>query len=469
MTRTGDEQRWRALERRVCAYVRERGLLRQGERPLLLLSGGPDSMALLALSGVWDCELELGLASAALHVDYGLRGADSDRDRRIVEEACSAKGITLHVVRAPGSLKSADFQRRARDFRYDAARRLAVGRGYTAIVTAHNLDDQAETIVYRLAKYASPAGLVGMRPREGDLVRPLLCLRAPEVRDYCRARGIPFGEDVTNVEPVYARNLVRLEVLPALARLNPRAVEALGAGAEMAADERELLDALAERAWERVATTPAGTTPALDRARLSDEPEALRAACVRRLLRYALGDVALVERRLVAAVSGLSLRPAGGGRVSLGHGWEAVRRGELVTLRRTTPRHECAPVRLKPGAGAGAVGRTGFCGRRFSAELLGGGRFARTTAEAWLGLESPPRRVLLRHPRRGERFSPLGAGGSTTVLQFLADRRLPLEERDRALVVEVDGAVAWVAGRVAESWRVTESRLFTLHIYEEGR
>ena len=151
------------------------GALRGGERALLLLSGGADSMALLSLLRAADRRLELGLDLAALHVDYGLRGADSDRDRRIVERACAAVGVPLHVELLRGRLSGSDFQSRARDARYGRARQLAADHGYDVVVTAHNRDDQAETVLYRLVKYASPRGLAGMRPRDGDLARPLLC------------------------------------------------------------------------------------------------------------------------------------------------------------------------------------------------------------------------------------------------------------------------------------------------------
>ena len=211
------------LQRRVADAVASTGALRAGERALLLLSGGADSMALLSLVRAADRRLGLGLQFAALHVDYGLRGADSDRDRLIVERGCREAGLPLHVERLRGGLAGRDFQARAREQRYGRARELAAEHGYDVLVTAHNRDDQAETILYRLAKYASPRGLAGMRPRDGDLARPLLSLGAAEIREYCRAAGIEYGEDVTNAAPLYARNVLRLEVLPRLEALNPRA------------------------------------------------------------------------------------------------------------------------------------------------------------------------------------------------------------------------------------------------------
>ena len=154
------------LQRSVAESIAATRALRPGEHALLLLSGGADSMALLSLVRAADRRLGLGLRLAALHVDYGLRGADSDRDRLIVERACAEAGLPFHVERLHGSLNGRDFQARARAQRYGRARQLTAEHGYDVIVTAHNRDDQAETVVYRLAKYASPRGLAGMRPRD---------------------------------------------------------------------------------------------------------------------------------------------------------------------------------------------------------------------------------------------------------------------------------------------------------------
>ena len=209
-------------------------------------------MALLALVPLVAARLGLGLHLAALHVDYATRGADSRRDRLIVQRACAAQGVPLHVVRLSRKLSGANFQERARELRYGAAFELLQGQSLDVVVTAHNRDDQAETVLYRLAKYAAPSALVGMRPREEQVARPLLCVDAVEVRAYCVARAIEYGEDATNAEPRYARNALRLEVLPVLARINPRVAAGLAEAADVAAREQELLARLADEAWTRV-------------------------------------------------------------------------------------------------------------------------------------------------------------------------------------------------------------------------
>ncbi len=425
------------LQRRAAEFTSRTAALRSGERALLLLSGGADSMALLALLPGVDRRLGLGLTLAALHVDYGLRGADSDRDRRIVERACAAAGVPLHVERVRGRLSGGDFQARARDLRYGRARELAAEHGYDVLVTAHNRDDQAETILYRLAKYASPRGLAGMRPRDGDVARPLLCLGSVEIRDCCRAAGIEYGEDVTNAAPVYARNVLRLEVLPRLEALNPRVAETLAAAAEQAAAEAEVLAAAAAESRGRVTRpAPPGDLAALELAALAAEPPALRALVLHEVLREAMGGDALVERRLVEAVQRLATRTDDAGRVSLGRGLEAVRGAGLLRIRAVGPAHACAPAggrrrgprrrrRLAASASrsAAAPGGCACCPGRPS-----------TAGPPWPARPSPdstgsPRRVTLRHPRRGERFEPLGLGRETTVARYLAAARVPVDLR----------------------------------------
>jgi len=480
----------------VTSFVGDRALLRPGERVLLMLSGGADSMALLALVRVADERLGLGLELHALHVDYATRGADSERDRLIVSEACAALQVPLETVCLRHKLEGPGFEERARAVRYTAARKLAARHGLDPIVTAHNRDDQAETVLYRLAKYASPGSLVGMRPREGDLARPLLCVGAGEVRAYCRARGIAYGEDTTNADPGYARrNLVRHEVLPALERINPSVAATLAEAAAVAGDERAVLEAAVDEAWERVAIEPVristqraatpevsppgeasvspplpGASPlpdALDVVALATEPPALRALCLRRLLRGVYGADALIERRLVNGLLRLVESTAGTKRVSLPQGFEAVREYDrLVVRRRGAAAHDCSPVVLAPGR------EVEFCGRRFAAVLLpeppGPAHLKESPGEAYLGLARRPAAVVLRHPRDGDEFRPLGMGATVSLADFFSAAKVPARERAGAVVAELDGAVAWVTpGRVAESYRVTDASLFTLHIFED--
>ena len=456
-----------SLRRRAAEFVAAGDLLRPGERALLMLSGGADSMALLDIVRAVDRRLGLGLELAALHVDYATRGPASARDRHIVEDACRELAVPLHVVRLSRKPAAAGFQEHARRIRYDAAREI-VGRGRAdVVVTAHNRDDQAETVLYRLAKYAAPSSLRGMRPREGDLVRPLLCLGAGELRAYCRELGIVYGRDESNETVDYRRNLVRHDVLPVLEVINPRVAETLADAAALADEEHAVIVAALDEAWSRVVRPAAGARGepswALDVTALGAEPPALRAMCLRRLARTVLGDEALLGRRLTQRLEELAAGAAGSRAVTLGGGYEAVREYDRLTVRPRGGAHACPPIVLRPGSSVL------FCGRRFRADLIAGAAFEATTAEAWLGVGRPERQIVLRHPRRGDRLRPFGMDADVLLSDLFAAGRVPRARRPRAVVAELDGRLAWVCpGRSSEWFRVTSGTPYTLHVYEEA-
>ncbi len=476
------------LRRRAADFVAAGALLRPGERVLLMLSGGADSMALLDLVRAVDRRLGLGLELAALHVDYATRGAASTRDREIVAAACAALGLPLHVVRLARKPAAAGFQERAREIRYDAARAIVARGDADLIVTAHNRDDQAETVLYRLAKYAAPSSLRAMRPREQGLARPLLCLGAAELRAYCAERAIAYGHDESNDTVDYRRNLVRHEVLPVLAAINPRVAETLADAAALADEEHAVVAAAVDQAWARVAlpserpgdggdglgqsaaglVVQAGAGPrepswTLDLTALAAEAPALRALCLRRLAAAALGDEALLGRRATQLLGRLAAGSSGSQAVTLSAAFEAVREYDRLTVRRRQPGHACAPVALAPGSTAL------FCGRCYHAELIAGAAFERTTTEAWLAVSRPDCEVVLRHPRRGDRLRPFGMAADVLLSDLFGAARVPRARRPLAVVADLDGRPAWVCpGRSSEWFRVTAETPYTLHIFEQA-
>jgi tRNA(Ile)-lysidine synthase len=445
-----------ALQQRVCAYIAERDLLSAGNALLLLLSGGADSMAMLDLLRTADRRLGLGLTFEALHVDYARRGQDSVRDREIVVAACEHWHVPVHVVESGPAPPGQNFQAWARKVRYEAAAQLLAAHELDVIAAAHNRDDQAETVLYRLTKYGGPAGLAGMPAREGRLVRPLLGLGAAEVRAFCRRRGIVYGEDVSNAQPVYARNRLRLHVLPELALINPRVSETLAATADIAACEAEVIAAVVDRAWESMVSQSPAAGTVVDVRRLSSEPPAVRTLCVRRLLTQALGAEAIVERRLVAAVEHLAGSVAGSATVTLPGGWEAAREYERLCVRRRREEHECRPLAIEPSGGwqEGLALTVTFCGHRFALALAasanlgtggcGGSSRWRGQSDVIIGLSRLPQRVWLRHPRPGEHFVPYGAAQPRSLARLLVAAKVPRDARTDAVVVEIDGEIAWL-------------------------
>jgi tRNA(Ile)-lysidine synthase len=303
---------------RMLEAVQDRGLLNPGTPAVAMLSGGRDSVCLLDIT----VRLLGAEAVTAVHVNYGLRD-DSDADEVHCAEFCSGLGVALEIERprrpeGPGNLQSW-----ARDTRYAAAAQLAFGEG-AVIATGHTADDQVETILYRLASSPSRRALLGMKPRDGSLVRPLLDFTREQTTAYCRERSLAWRDDPSNEGEGYARNRVRHGLASALAEIHPAAARNVLRTAELLRDEAEVLDALVDA--EIGANGSARSTIELDR--LAALPSALRRLVVQRLADRAAGRPVPGAANHADEVA--ALRRTGTAMLDLGGGVRAiVERGVL--------------------------------------------------------------------------------------------------------------------------------------------
>ncbi|HET9251382.1 MAG TPA: tRNA lysidine(34) synthetase TilS [Candidatus Eisenbacteria bacterium] len=295
--------------------------------PLLVaVSGGPDSVALLHfLAGYRERTGEPAGGVIAAHVNHGLRGAESEEDATFVRERAATWGLPYleeTVVLAPGS--SEEVCRRAR---YGALRAMAARSGADRIATAHTADDQAETVLLRLARGAGLRGLSGMpvsgRVQGVRVVRPFLEVTREQVLEYVGRHGLPFRTDSTNLSSRAARNFVRREIVPRMReRVNPRVREAILRAAGAIREANAFLDAEARRALPDVTCGRGPGEIRLDARALLRYPKTLRTY----LLRLAVQEVAGTSRdlatthieslhSLVRSGSGKSLDLPGGIRV----------------------------------------------------------------------------------------------------------------------------------------------------------
>jgi tRNA(Ile)-lysidine synthase len=298
---------------RVLEQVREGGLLPPGEPVVVLLSGGRDSVCLL------DVAVRLagpGDAVAALHVNYGLRD-EAGEDERHCAALCERLGVALRVERPRRPEGAHNMQAWARDVRYAAAAALAHPRG-GAIAAGHTADDQVETILYRLASSPSRRALLGMRARDGQLVRPLLSLTRAQTTAYCEARGLAWRDDATNAGDAYARNRVRNTLVPALEAIHPAAAANVLRTAELLRDEAAVLDALVD---EQLGAGN-GHGPTIELERLAALAPALRRLVVQRLADGVAGRPVPGAARHADEVA--ALRRTGTAMLDLGSGVRAV-------------------------------------------------------------------------------------------------------------------------------------------------
>jgi tRNA(Ile)-lysidine synthase len=425
------------VQERAFEVARSSGLIREGEPLIVLLSGGADSVCLL------DCAQRLGAGVSVLHVNYGLRPG-SDADEQFCRVLCDRMGVDITVERV--TLGEGNLQAQARQARYDIAERLAAEHDCD-FAAAHTASDQAETVLYRLAVSPGSRALLGMAPRRGRLVRPLLEASREDTREHCRGRGLNWRDDPTNEDPRFARSRLRHEVLPVLRALSPAAERTIAETSFLLRDERLVI----ERAADAVIAQLGIPTP-LEALRL--EPLGLARTVLVRLAEHAAGTGSVALSRADCAAI-LALSDEGTQSLDLGGGLRAV--AEYGALRfvigDAEPDGPPPPITLDI-PGAAEFGDWEVYARMERVAQAAGGGFLPARGDALLSPRTLEPPLTIRAWRHGDRMQPAGIEGTKTLQDVFTDNKVPREERERIPVVECGGEIVWVAGlAIGEQFR----------------
>jgi len=225
---------------KVARYIEKHKLLNPSELYIVALSGGADSVALFLLLD------EMGYKVHAAHCNFHLRGAESDRDEAFCEQLCRDKNIPFHRAHFDtpeyAELHKVSIEMAARELRYHWFEQLREDIGAAGICVAHHRDDSVETVILNMTRGTGIHGLTGIRPRNGYILRPLLCVSRAEIEDFLAQRGQKYVTDSTNLEDEATRNKVRHHIIPELQQLNSKALENIQRMTERMAAVEALLD-----------------------------------------------------------------------------------------------------------------------------------------------------------------------------------------------------------------------------------
>jgi tRNA(Ile)-lysidine synthase len=421
---------------------REIAPVARGDRVVVAFSGGIDSTALLWGLAVLARRGELPAAPLAAHLDHGLDAGSAERACRAAGLA-AALGVPFLAERRAVAAGGAGREAAARQARYRFLGDIRRRTGARWIATAHHRDDQAETVLLRLAFGSGWAGLAGVRPRRGAVVRPLLSLSRADLAAAVRAAGLAPVEDPTNADLRIPRNRFRRLLLPALAAEAGLAPDALAERlARLAARA-----AGARRATERRLAGAGATPSAIARAVLAELPAPLAAAGLA-LLHARAGapyPAAAAARRELARqlASGRAVGCDCGG----GLRWEerggAVVLGASRRARREPPDGFAYTLEVPGDVAIPEIGLRLAVSRGGVAPWM----FEGAARRVGLALPvEPGGRLIVRSRRPGDRLHPLGAPGSRRLKELLIDRRVPREARDRLPLLCLGDAIAWVPG-----------------------
>ncbi len=403
---------------------------------LVGISGGADSVCLLLVLK------RLGYRVEAVHCNFNLRGDESLRDEEFVKLLCQKLNVKLHLTHFEtttyAKLRQVGIEMAARDLRYHYFEQLRCDIGAADICVAHHQDDSAETIMMNLLRGTGLRGLTGIHPRQGHIVRPLLCVGRKEIETWLELQGQTYVTDSTNLETTTARNLLRIDIFPRLTQKWPRAVENVHKSA------RRVLEAL--RVYEE------GIKSALERLIINDSiviGELMQEPSPESVLFEWLSPLGFTPELIEQIATRLP-------NVASGRLWKSpshelyVHQGKLhlsiIEARRPT-------LRL-PETGTYIYDET----TRFRVLFAEQWTFDPAEKTAILDASNCRFPLTVRPFLKGDRFQPLGMKGTKLVSDYLTDHHLSIREKSRQLVVtDASGQIIWLVGhRIDHRHRINQ-------------
>jgi tRNA(Ile)-lysidine synthase len=424
-------------------------MLDRGDKVLVAVSGGPDSVCLLSVLHILAKDLELTLHVA--HLDHRFRGAESAADARFVAGLAKNLGIAAtsesRDVPAYCAERGLSAQAGAREVRYAFLQQCAKATSARRVAVGHTANDQAETLLMRLVRGAGISGLSAIPPVRENIIRPLIGTTRNEVLTYLQEQCIDFRTDPSNEKPLYTRNRVRHEMLPVLERFNPRIIETLATEAVLLRDENEAVEATLPATLQKVLHAE-GEAVHIRREEFDRLLPALRRRVLRKAIELVAGDetVDLSWIRtgealgfMAEAQSGRSMEVPGGLLLEREYDDLVIRAREQETV-------FCVPLAV-PGETVVPAARLAIETVVLDALPDPGADGGNYLWQAVIDYDKMSLPLYLRNRRPGDRFCPSGMGGrSKKVQDYFVDEKVPKMRRNAAPLLASEQDVVWIIG-----------------------
>lgn len=419
----------------VAGFIARNQLLTADNKYIVALSGGADSVALLLIMKA------LGYDVEAAHCNFHLRGKESERDENFCVSLCESLGIILHRIHFDtltyAQLHKVSIEMAARDLRYSYFEQLRRDINADAICVAHHKDDNVETILLNLVRGTGMNGLTGISPRNGFVLRPLLCIGREDILEYLEAENQDYVTDSSNLVDDVQRNKIRLNVLPLLENVNPAVKDNVLTMARWIAEASTIVEAsLSEAKAKAVSSATLNDSLCVDISKVEEYPSA--EYLLWNILRdygFNSSQVALVAENL-HATTGTSW-------LSSSHEL-TLDRGRLIL----TPldKEDGRQMRIPE---AGTYVYTELCKLKIEQkEINENYTISRSSDKVCLDAQKVKFPLMIRRVARGDRFVPFGMKGSKLVSDFLTDQKVALPLKRRQLVVaDAGGNILWVVGK----------------------
>lgn len=443
---------------KVLQTIHKYNMLSQGERVLVGISGGPDSVALLHV--LKQLEKDMGIRVYAAHIHHGIRGTVADQDMEFVERLCQQWDVPLFVEKVDvprvADERGLSLEEAGRIVRYRFFEKVLQDIRGHKVALGHNRDDQAETILHRVLRGTGMQGLQGMKPvRQNRFIRPLIEVSRAEIEEYCRKNGLEFRIDATNQDMTYTRNRIRHELIPYIKQyFNPNIVDTLVRMGTIIRDEEEFLEDYCKKEYDRLVKAFSQNRLSIDLEGLLVQHIAIRRRVLRRALMVVGGTLDEIGAHHIEDVLDMALNSTTGAMLTLPNGIRVLKKYDSIEI-------WCGELPSVPPFEyfLDLPGRVVIkeCGIEIKAHRVQRQEISFSSPWcAYIDGDVINGNLRVRNRRQGDRFKPFGLKGSKKLKEYFIDKKVPRHERDGIPLVADEKNIIWVVGwQINDDYKVT--------------
>ena len=445
------------IVKKVKETISRYGMINPGDKVIVAVSGGPDSICMLDVLNGLSSELEIGIVVA--HYNHGLRENEDESETLLVRSIAESKDLFFETVRND-YLKdgTASIEERARDARYSFLEEVRRNHKAQKIAVGHNLNDQAETVLMRLLRGSGPSGLAGIPPvRDNRIIRPFIEIQRGEIMAYLKARDLPYIFDSSNTDMRYMRNRIRLELLPLMLAYQPKLIEHLGKLSKILRDEDDFMESLVMDWVYGVAQQDSDTHISIPLSDFKSLDVPLKNRVIRHLLKKTGKNLRRIDYDHILSISDLAKSSSPQSTLDLPNEGIVKRIYDRLEIVSGTAQEDI---------------------RNFSHTLEGPGRTYLKDIDLNILLEEVSGKIteyekdsefvayldagriqfpmIIRNFRPGDRFVPLGMKGQKKVKDFFIDLKIPSQKRALVPILMSQDNIVWICGyRLDNRFKIT--------------
>ena len=462
------------MYKKVMSYIKDNNLIKSGDKVLVALSGGPDSVCLLNI--LYNLKAELNIEVGAAHLNHLLRDKDAFEDEEYVKTLCKSLDIPCFVKRVDINKYSKDkkmsSEMAGREARYNFFDDIVKDEGYTKIATAHNANDQAETILFRLMRGSGIEGLCGIKVRRDKIIRPILCLSRKEVEEYIEINNLKPRIDKTNFEKIYNRNKIRLDMITYIKEnFNEDIIQTLNRMSVLLQKDNEFIENSARSFYEKYCIEQSDYF--IIKKEMFDNKEAV----VTRVIRYALTNFSKThydfEMKHIYEICNLAKNNSGKAidlpnKIYAENIYGDIYIKERININNIDVKQEIVVNKNEINGK-----KIFFDNENIEFSLLKNDSnldLNQNNLIKYFDFDKINDSISLRKRKNGDKIIPLGMKGSKKIKDLFIDMKVPKEERDCIPLLCFDENISWIVGiRVSEEYKITNKTKNILRVIVERK